>query len=91
MQHISGRNIILGGLSHGCAMSLSLLLCLDFSLAGYIGLSGWLPFQKDLMDILLQGQGQDSIDGEDEDEDNMFGATDGVDDSGNKDLIFDAF
>ncbi|KAL7620863.1 hypothetical protein AAE478_009861 [Parahypoxylon ruwenzoriense] len=37
-------NIIIGGLSHGCAMALSCLLAFDSPLGGFIGMSGWLPF-----------------------------------------------
>jgi predicted esterase len=49
---ISAKNIILGGISHGCAMSASLLIALDYSLGAYIGLCGWLPFQMDLRDVM---------------------------------------
>jgi predicted esterase len=46
------ERIILGGLSHGCAMGLAFMLGLDFALGGFVGMSGWLPFQRDLHDIL---------------------------------------
>lgn len=49
---VAPENIILGGISHGCAMSLSLLLCLEHPLGGFIGMSGWLPYQKDLEEIM---------------------------------------
>jgi len=48
------ENIILGGISHGCAMSLPLLLCLEHPLGGFIGISGWLPYQKDLEEIMQE-------------------------------------
>jgi predicted esterase len=69
VQELSPDRIVLGGLSHGCAMSLSLLLCLNFPLAAFVGMSGWLPFQEDLMqelenrkDKALEEGGVDEID-----------------------------
>ncbi|KAI0186628.1 acyl-protein thioesterase [Xylaria flabelliformis] len=47
---VSTPNIILGGLSQGCSMSLSVLLSLEFPLGGYIGMCGYLPFQQDIED-----------------------------------------
>lgn len=62
------ENIILGGISHGCAMSLSLLLCLERPLGGFIGISGWLPYQKDLQEIMQEKDDvTDDIFGSDED------------------------
>jgi predicted esterase len=52
LELIPAEQIMLGGLSQGCAMALSLTLGLDFALAGLIGMSGWLPFQRDLVDLL---------------------------------------
>ncbi|KAG9231138.1 Alpha/Beta hydrolase protein [Amylocarpus encephaloides] len=49
---IPKSNIILGGLSQGCAMSLSILLTLEFPLGGFVGMSGWLPFRGDIDDII---------------------------------------
>jgi predicted esterase len=59
--------IILGGLSQGCAMSLSILLSLDHPLGGFVGMSGWLPFQKDLAQVAA-----------DADEDDLFSLADGA-------------
>jgi predicted esterase len=56
-QEIPHRNIIIGGLSHGCAMALSCMLALDFRLGGFIGMSGWLPFQPDIEELLASGNG----------------------------------
>jgi predicted esterase len=55
-------NILLGGLSQGCAMSLSVLLSLEFSLGGFIGMSGWLPFQKDLAKLIVEETTRDNED-----------------------------
>jgi hypothetical protein len=52
MEFIELKQIILGGLSHGCAMALSLMLCLDITLGGVIGMSGWLSFERDMTDHL---------------------------------------
>jgi predicted esterase len=59
--------IFLGGLSQGCAMSLSVLLSLDRPLGGFVGMSGWLPFQQDIAELINE-------DGQDEGDDNPFGA-----------------
>ncbi|XXH00870.1 hypothetical protein Hte_007221 [Hypoxylon texense] len=67
---IPRSNIIIGGLSHGCAMALSCLLALDFSLGAFIGMSGWLPFQPDIEELLR------SEDGTDDDMDDPFSTHD---------------
>ncbi|KAF3138199.1 hypothetical protein TWF703_004728 [Orbilia oligospora] len=43
---ISLSNIILRGLSQGCASSIYALLTFDKKLGAYIGMSGWFPFVK---------------------------------------------
>ncbi|KAI0876764.1 phospholipase/carboxylesterase [Hypoxylon argillaceum] len=55
-------NIILGGLSQGCAMSLSVLLALEYPLGGYFGMCGYLPFQQDIEDAINEGHGSDNAD-----------------------------
>ena len=55
------ENIILGGLSQGCAMGLVCLLSIAFPIGGFIGMSGWLPFRNDI-DGLLTGEGEDEDD-----------------------------
>ncbi|KAJ2987009.1 hypothetical protein NUW58_g4744 [Xylaria curta] len=65
-------NIILGGLSQGCAMSLSVLLTLEYPLGGYFGMCGYLPFQQDIEDAINKEHGSD--DGMDDD--NPFAASD---------------
>ncbi|KAI0506169.1 phospholipase/carboxylesterase [Xylaria bambusicola] len=65
-------NIILGGLSQGCAMSLSVLLTLEYPLGGYFGMCGYLPFQQDIEDAINKEHGSD--DGMDDD--NPFATSD---------------
>jgi predicted esterase len=54
------RKVFLGGISQGCAMALHVLLgltaerhCPDIRLGGFIGMSGWLPFQSAVNNLLL--------------------------------------
>jgi predicted esterase len=53
-QDLPLNNIILGGLSQGCAMALSVLLSLGYSLGGFFGMSGWLPFQRDIAQLVAE-------------------------------------
>lgn len=48
MRDVPPRNIILGGFGQGSAMALSILMSLEHPLGGFIGMSGWLPFQTSL-------------------------------------------
>ncbi|KFY34895.1 hypothetical protein V494_06387 [Pseudogymnoascus sp. VKM F-4513 (FW-928)] len=52
LETIPKENIVLGGLSQGCAMSLAVLLSLECPLGGYFGMSGWLPFREDIVDVV---------------------------------------
>ena len=54
-EEVFPENIILGGLSQGCAMGLMCLLSIAFPIGGFIGMSGWLPFRNDI-DGLLTGE-----------------------------------
>ena len=56
LESTPSKNIILGGLSQGCAMALLFLLRLDFPLGGFVGMSGWLPFRNDI-DQIIDPQG----------------------------------
>ncbi|KAH0538837.1 hypothetical protein FGG08_004613 [Glutinoglossum americanum] len=49
---IPPKNIILGGLSQGCAAALSAFMTLDLTLGAFVGMSGWLPFVGHLEDII---------------------------------------
>ncbi|KAI1101440.1 acyl-protein thioesterase [Jackrogersella minutella] len=76
---IPRNSIIIGGLSHGCAMALSCLLALDFSLGCFIGMSGWLPFQHDIEELLKT---EDGTGGDEDpfgfDDDDPFSTDDGA-------------
>lgn len=56
---IPRENIVLGGLSQGCAMALVFLLALDESesVGGFVGMSGWLPFQAEMEARVGEGEG----------------------------------
>ena len=52
LECVPRANVVLGGLSQGCAMALAVLLSLEFPLGGFVGMSGWLPFRDDLDGIM---------------------------------------
>ena len=52
--NIPPENIVIGGLSQGCAMSLSVLLCMDRPIGGFIGMSGYLPFREDIDEAVAE-------------------------------------
>lgn len=49
---VGARNILLGGLSQGCASSVYALLTFEDTLGGFIGMSGWMPLQHRVNEIL---------------------------------------
>jgi predicted esterase len=67
---VGARNVVLGGLSQGCAASLvSLLLWEGEALAAAVGMCGWLPYRKRIEDIIRRGgMGENEGDGDDDDE-----------------------
>ncbi|KIN00672.1 hypothetical protein OIDMADRAFT_165322 [Oidiodendron maius Zn] len=84
---VSLRKVFLGGISQGCAMALHVLLglaaeerCPDVRLGGFIGMSGWLPFQSAVNNLLSSSsEDEDGVedpfaseteDGTDQDNDN---------------------
>jgi len=73
---VSHKNVILGGLSQGCATGLIALLALDFPLGGFVGMSGWLPFTGD---IELLASGKDPG-GDDDNDDDPFASEGGTQD-----------
>ncbi|KAI1397196.1 acyl-protein thioesterase [Hypoxylon fuscum] len=76
-EKVPRSNIILGGLSQGCAMSLSCLLSLEFPIGGFIGMSGWLPFQPDVEELLRSEEDDDAEDSSNSNDDNPFASADG--------------
>jgi len=70
-EEVSPKNVILGGLSQGCAMALICLLAIDFPIGGFIGMSGWLPLRHDI-EPLVKERAEDSP----SDEGNPFGDSD---------------
>ncbi|KAH7174483.1 Alpha/Beta hydrolase protein [Fusarium flagelliforme] len=53
-QKVPDKNIILGGISQGCAMGLVCLLAMDFPIGGYFGMSSWLPFATEIQDFVTE-------------------------------------
>ncbi|KAK8043484.1 hypothetical protein PG993_005914 [Apiospora rasikravindrae] len=71
---ISRKNLFLGGLSQGCAIALVTLLTLPFPLGGFIGMSGWLPFQQEIEEAAQPGDAHGGSDPDEEDPfENPFG------------------
>lgn len=83
------ENVFLAGLSQGCAMGLHLLLSYQVkgsegdgqkkALAGFIGMSGWLPFAEDIRQLI--GLREETGEVEAEEEEDPF-ATSGDEDEG---------
>lgn len=69
------QRVIIGGLSQGCAAALHILLNLEgqVAMAGFVGMSGWLPFREMLdpsvMEMEDENGGNDDIFGADDDDD----------------------
>ncbi|TGO54618.1 hypothetical protein BCON_0104g00150 [Botryotinia convoluta] len=61
--HYEDRKVFVGGLSQGCAMSVILLLSGELDrlevlqkIGGFVGFSGWLPFAKQIAEVLAAGK-----------------------------------
>ncbi|KAF0638631.1 hypothetical protein FPSE5266_04690 [Fusarium pseudograminearum] len=76
-EKVPDKNIILGGISQGCAMGFVCLLAMDFPIGGYIGISSWLPFAADIERLTTKS---DDATFSDED-DNPFAVSDDEDNS----------
>ncbi|KAI1809403.1 Alpha/Beta hydrolase protein [Poronia punctata] len=70
LKGVSPMNIILGGTSQGSAMSLCVLLSLEYSPGGYFGMCAYLPFQQEIENAI----NRDEVISDDED--NPFGPSD---------------
>ena len=54
------RNIVLGGISQGCATAIFALLSSGLELGGFVGLCSWLPFQEEIEAIAHDTENQDN-------------------------------
>ena len=52
------EDLVLGGFSQGCAMSMWVLLNMGLKLGGYVGMSGWLPFRRQIDSAMKVGADQ---------------------------------
>ena len=48
----SREDLVLGGFSQGCATSIWALLNMGLELGGYVGMSGWLPFRRQIDSVM---------------------------------------
>lgn len=71
VQEVGGQNVVLWGLSQGCATALvSLVMWEGEEFAGVVGMCGWLPFGNELVRV-AGGEESDGIE-EDGDEEDPF-------------------
>ncbi|KAK2591009.1 hypothetical protein QQS21_011302 [Conoideocrella luteorostrata] len=61
LRRVPPHNLIIGGLSQGCAMSLAVLLCLDGPVGGFIGMSGYFTYESS-MNMVLEDDDDDDDD-----------------------------
>lgn len=54
----SKDDLILAGFSQGCAMAIWVLLYLGLKLGGFVGMSGWLPFRRQIDDVMKAEEDQ---------------------------------
>ncbi|KAK4457271.1 acyl-protein thioesterase [Cladorrhinum samala] len=75
---VGRENVLLGGISMGCAMGLiALLAATPRGVGGFMGMSGWLPLRDDLEDVARAATPtRKEGDGGDDDGDNVFGSDD---------------
>ncbi|KAL8712358.1 MAG: hypothetical protein Q9225_006969 [Loekoesia sp. 1 TL-2023] len=60
---VKPSNIILGGISQGYATAIHVLMALDMQLAGFVGLSGWMPFAKQIKEAVFDKTGNQRASG----------------------------
>ena len=56
----SREDLVFGGFSQGCAMSTWVLLNMGLKLGGYVGMSGWLPFRRQIDSVVKKGTDQNA-------------------------------
>ncbi|KAL8651989.1 MAG: hypothetical protein Q9226_004457 [Calogaya cf. arnoldii] len=50
-------NIVLLGISQGCATAIHALLACQHLLGGFIGIAGWMPYRQQILDLARYGNG----------------------------------
>nr|POE53269.1 lysophospholipase-like protein 1 [Quercus suber] len=82
---VGAANVFIGGLSQGCAMGLHLLLSYEGSpsLGGFVGMSGWLPF-NDAMETIVRPRSSCESRQDESEDDNPFAT------SGDEEIDFEA-
>lgn len=55
MENIDVSRLIIGGISQGFAMAATFMMALDLKCAGFIGLSGWIPFASQIGKAVTDG------------------------------------
>lgn len=63
LETLPKERVVLAGISQGCAMALTILLSLDFPVGGFVGMSGWLPFCKEIEEAVLDEVKENDADG----------------------------
>lgn len=73
VEKVGAKNVVLGGLSQGCAASLvSLLLWEGETLGAGVGMCGWLPYRKKMEAVLRNKVIGASSEDDDDDDDDIF-------------------
>lgn len=62
LTRVPPRNLVLGGLSQGCAMALAVLLSLEHPVGGFVGMSRWCPYESGFSMVLEDLDGDDDWD-----------------------------
>jgi predicted esterase len=59
---VGGQNVMLAGISQGCAIGIFALLASGMQIGGFIGLSGWLPLAEEVQGIMnVPGRARDVL------------------------------
>ncbi|KAL8950204.1 MAG: hypothetical protein Q9222_003751 [Ikaeria aurantiellina] len=60
VEEVGAKNVVLGGLSQGCAAALiALLMWEGEAIGGVFGMCGWLPFRREVSEVAEMGCGDD--------------------------------
>ncbi|KAF2662288.1 alpha/beta-hydrolase [Lophiostoma macrostomum CBS 122681] len=70
VQDVGAGNVVVMGLSQGCAVGLiAMLLWEGERLGGFVGMCGWLPLRREMLDVVSENDSQDE---EEEDGGGLF-------------------